>query len=257
MQKRASWCVGLLTLLLLAAGVPVKAQEAEKSKPPVYTYIAEWAVPRPMWGDMVKLDEEDKPILDKLVADGTLVGYGAYTNLIHQEGNPTHGTWFTATSEGNLLKALEAIYAHPASINSPVQSASKHWDFILVSRIYNQRPGTSQGGYLTGDQWEVKPGDMHEYTNLVKSTLVPVCEKLLADGVITSYGLETEDFHQDKLGIVTFYMTTSDAEGIDKAGKAFDEAYDKNPALGAAFRSLVEREGHRDFLDRLRYMSIK
>jgi hypothetical protein len=37
---------------------------------------------------MVKLDEQDKPLLDKLLADGTLVGYGAYTNLIHQEANP-------------------------------------------------------------------------------------------------------------------------------------------------------------------------
>ena len=45
---------------------------------------------------MAKLDEQDKPLLDKLVADGTLIGYGAYYNLIHQEGEPTHGSWFTA-----------------------------------------------------------------------------------------------------------------------------------------------------------------
>ncbi len=257
MQKRISLGIGLLTMLMLAVGMPLKGQDAGKEKPPVYTYISEWAVPRPMWGDMVKLDEEDKPLMDQLVADGVIVGYGAYTNLIHQEGIPTHGTWFTATSEGKLLKALEAIYAHPGSTTAPVESASKHWDYVLVSRIYNQRPGTSTDGYLTGDEWEVKAGDMHAYTDLVKSTLVPVCEKLLADGVLTSYGLDTEDYHQDKIGIVTFYMTTADADGVDKAGKAFDEAFDKNPALGAAFRSLVEREGHRDFLDRLRYMNIK
>jgi hypothetical protein len=35
------------------------------------------------------------------------------------------------------------------------------------------------------------------------------------------------------------------------------QAFDKNPALGAAFRSLVEREGHIDFLDRVRFMTIK
>ena len=81
--------------------------------------------------------------------------------------------------------------------------------------------------------------------------------ELLADGVVTSYGLDTEDFHQQKLGRVSFYFTTSEASGIDKAGKAFDEAFEKNPALGAAFRSMTEREGHRDFLTRLRYMSIK
>ena len=108
-----------------------------------------------------------------------------------------------------------------------------------------------------GDEWDVKPGDMREYTDLVKNALVPICEKLLADGVVTSYGLDTEDFHQQKLGRVSFYFTTSEASGIDKAGKAFDEGFEKNPALGAAFRSMTEGEGHRDFLTRLRYMSIK
>lgn len=257
MQKRVVWCVCLLALVALAAGAPLQAQEADQGKPPIYTYIAEWAVPRAQWADMAKVDEQDRPLMDKLVADGTITGYGAFTNLIHQEGEPTHGTWFTATSEGNLMKALEAVYAQPGSTTSPVQAASKHWDYITVSRIYNQRSGKSEGGYLAGDEWNVKPGEMREYNDLLKSALVPVCEKLLADGILTSYGVETEDFHQQTLGRVTFYFTTTDASGLDKVDKAFDEAFGKNPALGAAFRSMTEREGHRDFLTRLRYMSLK
>jgi hypothetical protein len=93
--------------------------------------------------------------------------------------------------------------------------------------------------------------------DLMNSALVPVCEKLLTDGVVTSYGMDAEDFHQQTLGRVTFFFTTSDASGIDKTGKGFDEAFEKNPALGAAFRSMVDREGHRDFLTSLRYMPIK
>jgi len=195
--------------------------------------------------------------MDKLVADGTLTGYGAFTNLIHQEGEPTHGTWFTATSEGKLLKALEAVYAEPGDTTAPVEGASKHWDYLLVSRMYNQRPGKSEGGYLAGDQWDVKPGEMRAYNDLMKSSVVPALEKMLADGVITSYGIDTEDFHTEKLGRVTFHFTTSDTEAFDKASKALDEAFDKSPGLGTAFQSMVEREGHRDFLTRLRYMSNK
>ena len=80
MQKRTTWGVCLL-ILCLALGLvgPLQAQMAAKSKPPVYTYVATWDVPRAQWGDMVELDEQDKPLLDKVVADGTLVGYGAYT----------------------------------------------------------------------------------------------------------------------------------------------------------------------------------
>lgn len=256
MTKRATWALGLLSFAL-AIGLPSSAQNADQGKAPIYTYLAEWAVPRAQWPEMVKLDDQDRPLMDKLVADGTLISYGAYTNLIHQEGEPTHGTWFTATSEGNLLKALEAVYAQPGSTTAPVQGASKHWDQILVSRIYNQRPGKSEGGYLAADQWDVKPGEMRAYNDLVKTSVVPVFEKLLADGVVTKYGMESEDFHTQKLGRVTFYFMTTDAAGIDKASKAVDEAFDKDPALGGALQSMVSREGHLDFLARLRYMSNK
>jgi hypothetical protein len=257
MKNLTTWCVAFLFIFLLVAGVPAQAQTADQGKPPVYTYISEWAVPRAQWAEMVKLDEQDRPLMDKLVSDGTLTGYGAFTNLIHQEGEPTHGTWLTATSEGNLLKALEAVYAQPGTTTAPVQSASKHWDYMLVGRVYNQHPGKSEGGYLAGDQWDVKPGEMRAYNDLVKSTLVPVFDKLLADGVVTSYGMDTEDFHTQKLGRVTFYFTTPDASAFDKASKAFDEAFEKSPALGSALQSMVDRQGHRDFLDRLRYMSNK
>lgn len=119
--------IGILCILICIVVVaPLHAQMADQGKQPVYTYVAQWAVPRAQWADMVKVDEADRPVLDKLVADGTLVGYGAYTNLIHQEGEPTHGTWFSAKSEGNLLKALEAIYAQPGLVTAPVQANSKH-----------------------------------------------------------------------------------------------------------------------------------
>jgi hypothetical protein len=256
MKNRAAWCFSLLSVVL-AGGVSLQAQTADQGKPPVYTYLSEWSVPRAQWADMVKVDEQDRPLMDKLVADGTLTGYGAFTNLLHQEGEPTHGTWFTATSEGNLLKALEAVYAQPGTTTAPVQGASKHWDYMLVGRVYNQRSGKSEGGYLAGDQWDVKPGEMRAYNDLVKSALVPVFEKLLADGVVTSYGMETEDFHNQKLGRVTFYFTTPDTSAFDKASKALDGAFDSSPALGSALQSMVDREGHHDFLARLRYMSNK
>jgi hypothetical protein len=257
MNNCKGWYRVFLTFLVLSSGALSQAQTETQGKPPVYTYISEWAVQRAQWPDMIKLDDQDKALMEKLVADGTLTGYGAYTNLIHQEGEPTHGTWMTATSEGNILKALEAVYAQPGSTTAPVQDASKHWDYLLVGRIYNQRSGKSQGGYLAGDQWDVKPGQMHAYTELMKSAVVPVFEKLLADGTVTAYGMDTEDFHTQKIGRVMFYFTTADASGFDQASKALDEAFDKNPAMTTALESMVDREGHRDFLDRLRYMNNK
>src|SRR6476660_4326024 len=208
-MKKRTYC--LICLLILGLGLTtvasLQAQMAAKPKPAVYTYVAQWEVPRAQWADMVKADEQDRPVLDKLVADGTLTGYGAYTNLIHQEGEPTHGTWFSATSEGNLLKALEAIYAQPGLVTAPVQGASKHWDQILTGDVYGSKAGNSKDGYLTWSRWEIKAGAMRGYTDLAKRVFTPVLEKLLADGTITSYGQLTEDYHTQALGVLYEYFT--------------------------------------------------
>jgi hypothetical protein len=257
MQKRTLWFACLLIACLSVAATGTLQAQSSTQKPDVYTYVAQWAVPRAQWPDMVKLEEADKPVLDKLVADGTLVGYGAYSNVIHQEGEPTHGSWFSATSEGKLLKALEVIYAHPGLTDASVQGASKHWDLILTGNIYGYKPGATTGGYLTWSTWQVKPGQMHAYAELMKKSIVPVLERLLADGTILSYGELREDYHQGKLGVVYDYMTVPDPASLDKANKAFEDLFGGNPALSDAFQALTEREGHRDYLTHLSFMVSK
>jgi hypothetical protein len=246
----------MIVFLAVATAGPLQAQSSTQ-KPAVYTYVAQWAVPRAQWPDMVKLEAADKPVMDKLVADGTIIGYGAYTNLIHQEGEPTHGSWFSATSEGKLLKALEAIYAHPGLTDTPVQGASKHWDLILTGDIYGYKPGAVTDGYLTWSTWQVKPGQMRAYAELMKKSIVPVLEKLLAGGTILSYGELREDYHQGNLGVVYDYMTVPDTASLDKANKAFEDLFGGNPALGDAFQALTERAGHRDYLTHLSFMVSK
>ena len=89
-------------------------------------------MPRDQWRDYAKVTADEKTMMDKLVADGTLTGYGDFSVLLHQEGQPTHGSWFSATSRAGLLKALEAIYTLP-QVNFPVLGASKHWDYLVAT----------------------------------------------------------------------------------------------------------------------------
>ena len=120
-------------------------------------------------------------------------------------------------------------------MNAPVQAASKHWDEIFTATTYNSRPGTSTGGYLTWSRWEIKPGEMRNYTELTKKLLVPVLEKLLAEAPISSYGQLTEDYHMPRSWEPSSeHFTVPDAASMDKASKALDEVFDSNPALGAA-----------------------
>ena len=81
MQKRTMGYVFLLTLVAMTRGISARAQ-SDQGKPPAYTYIAQWAVPRAQWQDIVKVDDQERPLMDKLVADGTIIGYGTFANLI-------------------------------------------------------------------------------------------------------------------------------------------------------------------------------
>jgi hypothetical protein len=255
MQKRGIWIVCLLALGVLAVGTSLRAQGMDEGKP-MFIYVSQWAVPRAQWGEIEKRNDVTRALSDKLVADGTLTGYGEFANLIHQEGQPTHGDWMTADSEGKILKALEAFYAQ-GDVTAPVLAASKHWDYFLVSRTHKSRSGSSDGAYLSGSRWEVKPGQGMAFHNLLKSRIVPILDKLLADGTLLFYSVDTEDYHTQPPGVVEVVTATPDAAAMDKVSAAFEAAFAKDEEIGPAIAALTKGEGHRDFLSRITHMSSK
>ena len=106
MQFTFLWCALAIAALLATTAW---TQSPTKEKPPVYTYVSEWAIPRAMWGDYVKAEAATGESMNKLVADGTLLSSGSFSVLNHQEGAPTHGSWFSASSIANLMKVLEGL----------------------------------------------------------------------------------------------------------------------------------------------------
>jgi hypothetical protein len=256
MQKWKMWGICLAVLGLLAAGTPLKAQGEGANKAPMYIYVSHWGVPRAQWGDMAKLGQQHGALEDKLLANGTITGYGHYVNLIHTEGQPTHGEWITATSEGNVLKALESFYGSP-DVTSPVLVASKHSDLFLVSRIYNSHSGTYDGAYLAGSTWKVKAGQMQHFNAIIKARVVPVLEKELAAGALVSYSVDTQDSHTEAPGIVEVVSIATDAASVDKVDAAFEAAFSKDTEIGPALGALTVRDSHRDFLYRVNHMVVK
>jgi hypothetical protein len=237
------------TLVLLAMGAaPVRAQE--DGQPAVYSYIAAWAVPREQWRDFEKADADERSAMDKLVADGTIISYAEFNNLLHQEGQPTHGSWFTATSREGLLKALATLYKLPQT-TFPARSAAKHWDYLTVSRMYGMTSGKFQGGYMAESTFQMEPGKTEAFFDMTKKHVVPIMEKLKSDGVVVLYWVDMEDFHSDTPGAVMFGYVTADAAGIDKVSDAIDAEFGSKPALRGAFESFVSMKDHHDFLGRV------
>ena len=247
--------VSVLTLTGLHGG-SAAAQSAAAEKATVYTYVAEWAVPRAMWGDFQKQEDGELDAMKKAVADGTIVSYGEFSVLNHQEGAPTHGSWFTATSMANLMKVLEARRAAPAA-TSPVLAASKHWDYILSSTNHNGHSGTFTNGYLRVARWPAKAGGSDPDAKILKSTMVALLEKLFADGALHSYTIDEENVHSDDPGTMFVVFVANGAEGLDKFNAAVDDLRKNNPVGAAAYATLVDSHGHRDTLARVSTMTNK
>ena len=236
------------TAALVSLGaLPSPAQEKTQEKPALYTYVAQWATPRAQWPDMEKADASEKPLMDKLIADGTIVSYGSFHAMVHTEDGSTHGSWFSAMSMADIMKALSQIYASGAAAG-PALDASKHWDMILSSTQYNGHSGTFENSYLRVGMWTVKPGGGEAVEKFNKEVMVPLLEKLLADGAIHNYQIDAETIHTRNPGTFFVAVVTNGAEGLDKFYAALDGMAKTNALGGMAFEQSVDESSHRDSL---------
>jgi hypothetical protein len=246
---------GVMTLTMANASAAA-AQAAAAERPAVYTYVSEWAVPRAMWADYKKEDDADVEVMKKALTDGTIVSYGTFAVLNHQEGAPTHGSWFTATSMANLMKVLEGLRSTPGA-TAPVLAASKHWDYILSSSEHNGHSGTFTNGYLRVARWPAKAGGSDSDGKILKATMVAMLEKLFAEGALHSYTIDEEVVHSEDPGTMFVVFVANGAEGLDKFDAAVKDMGKNNPTGLAAYRTLVDAHGHSDTLARVSTMTNK
>ena len=78
--------------------------------------------------------------------------------------------------------------------------------------------------------------------------IAPLLEKLLNDGTIHEYEINTEAVHTDAPGAFGIFYTAASAEGLDKVNAAVTEMLKSNPPFGPAFSSATDASAHRDFL---------
>lgn len=237
--------------LMAALATPAPAQMDSKEKPAMYCYVGLWAIPRAQWADMVKADEADEPALQKAMAAGTLIGFGSDVNLVHQPDGPTHDDWWCANSMAGVLNMLDQFYSNGSAASPVLQSATKHWDNILVSHHYNWKPGTMKGGYSHGSMYRLKADSPNDAVDsLANSVIVPMMEKMLANGTISEYEIDTEAIHTEAPGTFYVFYLTPNADGLDKMNAALRENLKSNSLISPAFGSMTDSAGHRDYLDR-------
>ncbi|MGA8502625.1 MAG: hypothetical protein WB683_13820 [Candidatus Sulfotelmatobacter sp.] len=231
---------------------PAAAQMSEvKEKPPLYTYVASWTIPRAGWADMEKANASDQKLLDKGIADGTIVGYGNDVVAVHQSDGPTHDDWWSAMSMAGVLNQLDQFEKSGNAVSPVLSSASDHADNIYVSRYYNWHPGSWKDGYTYTAFYTLKPDAPDDAVDtLSKHLIVPVLEKLLADGTLHEYEVDTQAVHTAPPGTFVIVYLAAGADGLDKVNAALRETIRSKPLDGAAFDSMVNMAGHHDELVR-------
>jgi hypothetical protein len=257
MHKRS--LLALLTVLLVsmiaAPTSSVSAQSAAAEKPALYTYVSLFAVPRAQWSDFEKAEMSDESEMKKLAADGTIVGWGTFVRVAHQEGEPTHGDWFSATSQANLMKALEALIG-TGTAKDPVYMNTKHWDEIYESRDYNRQPGTFTNAYLRVGLFKYKEGSP-QAAEITRASFIKVLDGMVADGSLHGYQIDREAVHTRDANSFSIVLFTNGAEGLDKFTDAIANMAKKDPAGTLGFESNIDEKGHIDELYRVPSMTNK
>ena len=232
--------------------LPSAAQSSEiKEKPPLYTYIAEWQIPRAHWSEVGKSNDADKPVLDKAMADGTIVAYGSDSAVVHKANQTTHDNWWASTSIAGLMKVLDLFITSGSNAPDATATATVHEDEVMMSRYYNWKSGAYKGGYTEIAQYKLTPnapGDTID--SLSKNLVAPLLEKLLADGTLVEYEIDEQAVHTDDPSYFWISVTTAKAEGVDKVNTAVVDTLKTSPLSGVAFDNLTDLAQHRDMLIR-------
>jgi hypothetical protein len=227
---------------------PAGAQEV-KEKPPMYSYVATWGIPRAHWAEMEKANSADRAILAKALADGTIVAYGNDETLVHQANGITHDNWWSAMSYAGLMKVLDQFYASGNTTSPALDSATKHADLIVVSRYYNWHSGPYKNAYVHESSYKLKADASDDAIDaLSKNLIVPMLEKLLADGTIVEYEIDTLAIHSEAPGTFSIVYIAPAPEGLDKVTAAITETVKASPFSGPAFESMTDSSAHRDDL---------
>ncbi len=239
----------LFAVVLLAAPAALRAQakgqpaEKAQAEKPLFTYVAQWGIPREQWGDFDSYGKEKlQPAFEKLMAEGGIVGWGRYTVAVHDESGMTHGFWFSASSMGNLLRAEDAL----AKIPMTGITVSQHRDHIFHSSAWGGKPGASGTGISWTSVYPMKPGQSENFIMLLRHDMVPVFEQMVADGIVLTYQISTEVVHTGDSNTVYFNYILANGDALDKFQETVRDAEAKVPAFGLADSSMVDTPRHHD-----------
>jgi hypothetical protein len=167
----------------LLATVSVAAQEVR----PVW-YVAEFKIrssDATQWINLVR--KYDKPMLDKLMAEGTVLTWGLDAMVIRREDAVTHRIWVVTPDHGGMDKVIagfNAMKTPPEDVARYLEIANlaalqEHYMRSILFKVTDVPPTARP--YRAYSAIKVKPGKGSEWEKLFETYNRPVLDKLLAE----------------------------------------------------------------------------
>ena len=253
MMKRIA---GLLVLALLVTLAPTALSQME-SQPVVYTYVSQFQIPRANWAQYAEDTEKSfVPVAQKLVADGSILSWSTFEQVVHTPDGYTHGAAWSSTSIAGLMKVLDELRKSPPR---PGQVAStKHEDYLMQTVMYHAGTGGGAAAYLRVVCANAKPEKPGEYAAALKKYLVPTFDEQLKNGAASYYGLDEQYINTMAPSMRCLVINYPNAEGIDKWAAAINTTFDKmSAAEREAFSGTTVTDSRRDLLARITHSGHK
>ncbi len=200
--------------------------------------------------------KHDAAMYDELLESGAIMSWGIAIPINHrQEDTWNHLLWVDLadwSKVGDLQAGFMKLFASrtpeqskkiEAEFKAAVEEGS-HFDWLAKNELWISAEGGDVPRYFGMGYWRAKPGSADTVTEFYKKTVAPIYGKLLADGVISGYGLMLQDLHTDPSWTHIGWYAMSGLGAVDKVKKALQAGLkdvDMSPVMEA-----MEPGGHWD-----------
>ena len=248
-----------LVVLVLAVGIaaPIAFSQMEQAQPVVYTFVSQFQVPRASWAEYTENTEKSfVPIAEKMMADGTILSYSTFENIVHTPDGYTHGAAWSSNSIAGLTKVLDEVRK-----NGPQRgqiAATKHEDLLMQSTMYHATSSSGTSGYLRAVCSMAKADRPDDYGAAIKKYLWPTIEDQFKKGAVNYVGFDQPYVNTGAPSTRCLVVVYPNADGVDKWATNVGAVLGKmNQADRDAFFGTTVPDSRRDILARLTHYAHK
>jgi hypothetical protein len=198
--------------------------------------------------------ENDGPMYDGLVEDGTLLSWGMAIPINHRLSDSWNWVLWANMADWSKVDKLQAGFEKMFAARTPEEMAAmeeaydgvtvpgSHHDWIVRYQVMRQSDADVMPRYISVGYYTAKPGQ--DLTAYYKKNVSPIYEKLLNDGTITGYGMYTQELHGEPGWTHLGWYTMADLGSIDAVDAAFRSSFTEEQMAEAM--TVMDWSAHKD-----------